>query len=94
MNTITLESTISKRAELLSSEVDGEIVMMNIETGRYIGMNSVGSEIWKMIDTGASSVEDICIRLKQVFKVDDSTCQRGVLDFCSNLLKENLILLD
>ena len=46
---IQLDSIIVRNVELLDSEIDGEIVMMNIESGKYFGMNKVGSEIWKMI---------------------------------------------
>lgn len=94
MNNINLSSRISKKVDLLSSEIDGEVVMMNIETGRYIGMNKVGSEIWKIIDEGQTSIASICEKLLQIFKIDKSTCEQEALSFCSQLFKENLIQLE
>jgi hypothetical protein len=94
MSELNLTSTISKRAELLSSEIDGEVVMMNIETGRYIGMNPVGSEVWKILEQGPSSIHRICKELLLNFKVDQSTCEQEVLSFCTQMLKENLIQLN
>jgi hypothetical protein len=35
---------------VLAAEVDGEIVMMSIEQGRYFGLDDIGSDIWKRID--------------------------------------------
>jgi DNA-directed RNA polymerase delta subunit len=93
MNTLNLESTISKRAELLSSEIDGEVVMMNIDSGKYISMNSVGSEIWKMVEEKPVSINEICNQLTHIFNIEKETCEQEVLSFCSNLLKENLIIL-
>jgi hypothetical protein len=93
MNTLTLKSIISNQVELLSSEIDGEVVMMNIESGKYIGMNTVGSEIWKMVEEKPVSINEICNQLTQIFNIEKETCEQEVLSFCSKLLKENLIIL-
>jgi hypothetical protein len=63
MSELNLSSIIYKRAELLSSEIDGEVVMMNIESGKYIGMNQVGSEIWKILEAGPLTLNQICSAL-------------------------------
>ena len=91
MNNVKLDSVITKQVELLSSEIDGEVVMMNIETGKYIGMNAVGSEIWKMIEAEPISIQSICTNLTQLFNVEKKVCEQEALAFCSQLLKENLI---
>lgn len=46
-----VESTvISRSPSVLAAEVDGEIVMMSIEQGRYFGLDDIGSVIWKRIE--------------------------------------------
>jgi len=93
MTQISLESVITKKTELLTSEIDGEIVMMNIETGRYISMNAVGSEIWKIIDKKSVTLGSICSELASIFNVEESVCKKETLTFCSQLLKQNLVVL-
>lgn len=83
---------VNKSTELLASEVGGEIVMMNIESGKYYGINSVGSEIWKLLETPIV-VSDICKELIKIYEIDDSTCEAEVLDFLQSLEKENMIQL-
>jgi hypothetical protein len=39
---------------VLTAEVDGEIVMMSIEQGRYFGLDDIGSDIWKRIEPPCS----------------------------------------
>lgn len=39
---------------MLAAEVDGEIVMMSIEQGRYFGLDDIGSDIWKRIERPCS----------------------------------------
>lgn len=41
---------ISRSPSVLAAEVDGEIVMMSIEQGRYFGLDDIGSVIWKRIE--------------------------------------------
>ena len=48
---------ISRSPSVLVAEVDGEIVMMSIEQGRYFGLDDIGSDIWKRIDPPCSFAE-------------------------------------
>ncbi len=45
---------ISRSPSVLAAEVDGEIVMMSIEQGRYFGLDDIGSDIWKRIEPPCS----------------------------------------
>ncbi len=45
---------ISRSPAVLAAEVNGEIVMMSIERGRYFGLDDIGSDIWKRIEPPCS----------------------------------------
>ena len=47
-------TVISRSPSVLTAEVDGEIVMMSIEQGRYFGLDDIGSDIWKRIELPCS----------------------------------------
>jgi hypothetical protein len=47
-------TVISRSPTVLAAEVDGEIVMMSIEKGRYFGLDDIGSDIWKRIEQPCS----------------------------------------
>ena len=47
-------AVISRSPSVLTAEVDGEIVMMSIEQGRYFGLDDIGSEIWRRIEPPCS----------------------------------------
>jgi hypothetical protein len=51
---ITDATIISRSPSVLTAEVDGEIVMMSIEHGRYFGLDDIGSDIWKRIEPPCS----------------------------------------
>jgi hypothetical protein len=47
---ITDATIVSRSPSVLTAEVDGEIVMMSVERGRYFGLDNIGSDIWKRIE--------------------------------------------
>jgi hypothetical protein len=45
------ETRIHRTASVLTAEVDKQIVMMDIESGRYLGLDDIGSVIWQRLET-------------------------------------------
>lgn len=90
---ISIESRVQQKVGLDSSDMDGEIVMMNMETGKYYCFNSVGSKIWKLIDE-KQSVKDIVSKLISEFEVEPEVCESEVIKFLNGILNEELISVD
>jgi hypothetical protein len=82
---------VSRRdSELLTTEVDGELIAMRIDKGTCYGLNSVGTRIWALI-AEPCSIDDLCDRLLVEFKVEDEVCRRDVLYLLEQLLVEGLV---
>src|SRR5215472_1674825 len=47
-------TVISRSPSVLTAEVEGEVVMMSIEQGRYFGLDDIGSDIWNRIEPPCS----------------------------------------
>lgn len=82
--------TIRRNDDLISNEIDGEIVMMSIEKGNYYGMNNIGSRIWSLIEQPVR-VSDIISSLTLEYDVSYETCAKEVLSFLRSLQNENII---
>jgi hypothetical protein len=89
---IKLEDIIVRKSELDSVDMDGEVVMMNIEKGTYYGFNSVGSNIWELIHKPIA-VKNIIDKLLNEFDIDSNTCEDSVIKFINGLYEEELITL-
>lgn len=87
---LTLDTVIQRSSELLSSELDEETVMMDIETGDYYGLNNVGSRIWAHSENPVS-VSELCEKLQGEFEVPADQCQSDVLDFLKELEERKVI---
>ncbi len=88
--TITPEITFQRSKTILASTVGTEMVMMDIDVGRYYGFNAVGTHIWNLLETPCS-VQSICEQLRQGFEVEPEACQQEVISFITQLLEFKLI---
>lgn len=86
----TIDSTVERSKEVIASEVEDELVMMSLENGKYYGIDSIGGDIWKMLESPLK-VSEIYERLMKVYQVDESTCKQDVNLFLEQLIEQNLV---
>ncbi|MBW1829607.1 MAG: PqqD family protein, partial [Deltaproteobacteria bacterium] len=67
-NLINLESVVVQVVDLVSSSLDEETVMMSVNSGKYYGLDEIGSRIWELIKQ-PRSVSDLCDILLGEFEV-------------------------
>lgn len=87
---ITLESVISQSKDQVSTELDGETVLMSIKQGHYYGMDKILSRRWAMIE-GPQKVSDLCGELMKEYEVTREECEKDVLNALNELANENLL---
>ena len=46
---MNLDQTISQSPDVISQEVSGETVLMDLESENYYGLDEVGTRIWQLI---------------------------------------------
>lgn len=88
--TLNTDSTVYRNPEMLSSDMDGEKVMMSIENGEYYGLNQIGSRIWELIET-PKTIDELIGKLTDEFDVSPELCENDVMVFLKELLEKNLI---
>lgn len=84
---------ITRNEEPLSSEIDGERVMMSIEQGKYFGLNTVGSFIWEVLEQ-KPTLELLLEEVEKKYEVDASTCKTETIAFLKQLLDKHLIKIE
>ena len=87
-----LETVVERNQEIDASDLDGEKVMMDMESGNYFMLNPVGSRIWDLIDKPVT-VAEIINSLREEYEVEESECQQAVKEFLHELHHSNLLLI-
>lgn len=61
----------------VGSEVDDSFVMVNIDTGKYVALNSTASAVWNALSEPRTATE-IEAQLREQFDVDEQACKESV----------------
>lgn len=70
--------------------IEGEAVILSLETKVLRGLNPVGSRVWELID-GQRSVEEIITAIVQEFDATPQAAAEDVKRFVRELLDKGLV---
>jgi hypothetical protein len=96
MTSKQFESKISESSivvavkEQISSDLGGEAVILNLQSGVYHGLNEVGARIWNLI-VQPQPVKQIKQTLVQEYEVEPEVCTRDLLILLDELKAAGLI---
>ena len=77
-------------ANVLIRFLDEESVLLNLNTERYFGLDSVGTRMWQLV-TSAPTIEAACCQLIDEFDVDPETLRSNLHDLLHHLVDNGLI---
>ena len=86
------KTMISRSPSVLVAEVDGEIVMMSIEKGRYYGLDDIGSDIWKRIEQPCSFAA-LIEGLAADYDADRGTIKADVTAMLTQMVEQDVVRL-
>lgn len=87
---LSTTTVLQQNTEIPSTEIDGEIVLMNSRSGSYCSMSGTAREIWVALAKPVT-LEEICSSLTASYAVDQDTCRRDVLQFVEALAQQQLV---
>ena len=87
---ILLSSVVVCSEENLCCDLQGEAVVLNLNSGTYFGLNPLGTRIWELIREPAMVV-DVYRRLLKEYEVDADQCEAELLSFLNQLQANDLI---
>lgn len=73
-----------------SGELDGELFIIDVETGKYYGLNTVANRIWEILET-EKTVDEVVGTLLEEYDIDKTTCQQQVETLINDLKEKTLI---
>ena len=77
-------TTIKLTKEINVTDLSGENVMVDFESGKYFLIKGVGNDIWDMIQEEITAGE-IIEKLLQEYEVSEEECEKSVFEFLGKL---------
>ena len=71
-------------------EIDGETILLDLESSKYLGLNRAGTVLWPAIVHG-SSKDELTQRLAAEFELDPDQAARDVDAFIAACRERNLL---
>ena len=74
-------------------ELEGESVLLNLDSEVYFGLDEVGTRIWHALsETG--KVGEAVNRLLEEFEVDEETVRKDLAELLEELVENGLVTID
>ena len=84
-----MEKFIQNKA-IVQSKIGEEVVMLDMESGFYFGLNSVASVIWGLL-ANEIGFEELIDQLMAQFEVERSLCETDTKELLDQMLEKNII---
>lgn len=75
----------------ISGRLHDEIVMMDIDQGKYFSLNPVATHIWDLLEK-SRDIEELCKELVGEYDVDPGQCMKEVEEHIGEMVKMGLVL--
>ena len=76
--------------EVLFQEVSGEIVLLDLASESYFGLDEVGARVWTLLSEGRA-LGEVLDALLEEYEVDRATLESDVGELLNQLLEAGLI---
>lgn len=89
-NLSLLDATIHVPRHVVHREFADEVVVLDLRTGRYHGLNPTGGRIFELL-AKSSSVREAVDALAREYDRPPDELEQHVCDFCADLLRQGLV---
>jgi len=87
---VNLDQKITFADTVFAQEVDGEMVLLDMESENYFGLDEVGTAIWQAMQEKETLQEVLDILMEQ-YEVEAEVLERDLSDFIGKLLESGLV---
>ena len=87
---ISAESIVTVTQVQISCEVNGEAVILHFDSGKYFGLNEVGTLVWNMMKQ-PRSVCELRDAILSEYEVEPEQCEHDLLGLLRELRESGLI---
>lgn len=87
---LPLDTIILKNERVPWRIIEGEAILVKVDSGEVIHLNEVAAEIWRIID-GKRKISEIVDHIQKDFDVDRKQAEKDTLEFIKSLSNINLV---
>jgi hypothetical protein len=82
--------TYLRNSKTISGRLHDEMVMMDMEQGKYFSLNQTATAIWEFLENPLT-MDELCDRLMEEYEVDRERCLEEVNEYIEEMMKLSLV---
>lgn len=87
---ISSGSGVVASGDQVSSDLGGEVAILDLKAGTYYGLGEVGNRVWTLIQE-PNSVKEVRDVLLSEYEVEPERCERDLISLLQRLADEGLV---
>ncbi|WP_309497033.1 PqqD family protein [Sulfurovum sp.] len=87
---MNLDQKVTFAETVFAQEVDGEMVLLDMESENYFGLDEVGTSIWQAMQDKETLKEVLEVLLEQ-YEVDAEVLENDLSSFIGKLVESGLV---
>ena len=87
---MNLNQKVTFADTVFAQEVDGEMVLLDMESENYFGLDEVGTAIWQAMQEHGS-LQEVFDDLLQQYDVEAEVLEHDLSDFVGKLIESGLV---
>jgi ornithine carbamoyltransferase len=87
---MNLNQKVTFADTVFAQEVDGEMVLLDMNSENYFGLDTVGTDIWHAMQ-GKESLQEVLEVLLDQYEVEEDVLKKDLLDFVAKLQESGLV---
>lgn len=83
------ESVWMRDENWVGSEIEDSLVMVNIETGKYVALNLTANAVWQLLEEPRTQ-QELEVALRGRFEVDEADCRQSLVTLLEKMREMEL----
>ncbi len=85
-----LKQSVTVSETVFAQEVDGEMVLLDMNSEKYFGLDDIGTAIWQAMEK-SGSLDEIFVSLQEQYEVEPEILKKDLLDFVEKLQEKGIV---
>ena len=85
-----LNQAVTFSDKVFAQEVDGEMVLLDMNSENYFGLNEIGTDIWQAMQE-KRFLQNVYESLLEQYEVEPEVLEKDLLDFVKKLEESGLV---
>lgn len=91
MQVLNSDTILVAAENQVSCDVDNEAALLNLTTGVYYGLDTMGAYIWQLVQS-PTTIGELRARLLAEYQVDEEVLQRDLFTFVNEMVAAGLLV--